>query len=100
MARAAEDRGLVADLDEAAKAKFRSVPRLDVRASAGPGGMAISEIPISTFNFSERWLRDLAQGSPDGLSMITVRGDSMWPTLVDGDKTLSETWTYQIPPHE
>jgi len=24
----------------------------------------------------------------------------MRAALVDGEKTLSETWTYQIPPHE
>ena len=29
-----------------------------------------------------------------------ARPVEMRAALVDGDKTLSETWTYQIPPHE
>lgn len=65
--------------------KLRKVPRLDVRASAGPGGLAVSEFASGTFGFSERWLRDLARGNPDGLSMIQVQGESMEPTLSDGD---------------
>lgn len=67
------------------KKKLRKVPRLDVRASAGPGATAFSEFASDTFGFSERWLRDLAHGSPDGLSLIQVQGDSMEPTLSDGD---------------
>jgi phage repressor protein C with HTH and peptisase S24 domain len=35
--------------------------------------------------FSERLLRELAGGDPGGLSMIKVVGDSMAPTLDDGD---------------
>ncbi len=38
--------------------------------------------------FSERMLRDLAGGDPSGLSLITVAGDSMEPTLSDGDDIL------------
>ena len=74
-----------ADPNGDSKKQLRKVPRLDVRASAGPGGAAVSEFASDTFGFSERWLRDLAHGSPDGLSLIQVQGDSMEPTLSNGD---------------
>ncbi len=76
---------LGASLDDDAHKPFRKVPRLDVRASAGLGTVASLELLSETFGFSERWLRDLAQGNPDGLSLIKVKGDSMETTLSDGD---------------
>ncbi|HKR23802.1 MAG TPA: S24 family peptidase, partial [Allosphingosinicella sp.] len=34
------------------------------------------------------WLRRLARGAPEQLSIIRVSGDSMAPTLADGDEIL------------
>ena len=63
------------------------VPRLALGASAGPGSLASEEQAIGTFRFSSRWLR--AQGlDPAMLSAIAVTGDSMEPTLRDGDEIL------------
>jgi phage repressor protein C with HTH and peptisase S24 domain len=63
------------------------VPRLPLFASAGPGAAAGDEDAIGSFRFSARWLRD--QGlQPGRLSAIAVRGDSMEPTLRDGDEIL------------
>jgi phage repressor protein C with HTH and peptisase S24 domain len=63
------------------------VRRLPLHASAGPGATVGEEDAIGSFRFSQRWLRD--QGlQPDRLSAITVRGDSMEPTLRDGDEIL------------
>ena len=76
---------LGADLDDEAKKPFQKVPRLDVRASAGPGGLAVSEDRFDSFGFSERWLRNLTQGSPAGLSLIKAQGDSMETTISSGD---------------
>lgn len=75
-------------LDDARPKPLHKVPRLDVRASAGAGGVVVSEAPSDTFGFSEPWLRGIAGGSPSGLSMIKVQGDSMEPTLSDGDDIL------------
>jgi hypothetical protein len=61
------------------------IPRLDVRASAGPGATVDRETPIHEVGFDARWLRRLVQGRTDQLSMIRVEGDSMAPTLLDGD---------------
>lgn len=67
------------------RAPLRKVPQLDVQASAGHGAFSMPESASGAMGFSERMLRDLAGGSPDGLSMIKVMGDSMSPTLNDGD---------------
>jgi phage repressor protein C with HTH and peptisase S24 domain len=63
------------------------VPRLALDASAGPGALAGEEQAIGSFRFAARWLR--AQGlDPARLSAIAVAGDSMEPTLRDGDEIL------------
>jgi phage repressor protein C with HTH and peptisase S24 domain len=63
------------------------VPRLALGASAGPGAHAEEEEAIGAFRFSRPWLRD--QGfDPAMLSAIAVTGDSMEPTLRDGDEIL------------
>jgi phage repressor protein C with HTH and peptisase S24 domain len=64
-----------------------AVPRLEVAASAGPGAFAEDERARSHLAFDPGWLRRLA-GDVRKLSMITVRGDSMSPTLSDGDEIL------------
>lgn len=64
------------------------VDRLDVRASAGPGTFASEEKSYPPIAFDRAWLRGLTVGGPGGLSMIRVSGDSMSPTLSDGDEIL------------
>ena len=64
------------------------VPRLDVGASAGPGAVPGDEPAVSRLAFHAGWLRELAGGSPAGLSIIRVEGDSMAPTLGNGDDIL------------
>jgi Peptidase S24-like len=64
------------------------VPRLDVGASAGPGALNHSETPISHLAFEQAWLRRLCGRSTPNLSAIRVQGDSMSPTLADGDDIL------------
>lgn len=64
------------------------VPRLDVGASAGPGALTGSEAAISHIAFDPKWLRQLCRGSTNRLSFIRVEGDSMSPTLADGDDIL------------
>jgi hypothetical protein len=64
-----------------------SVPRLAVEASAGPGALASREEAISRFGFDARWLRGVAS-APQNVSAISVRGESMLPTLSEGDEIL------------
>lgn len=72
----------------AARSDFLAVPRLDIGASAGPGAFADEESAQGHIAFDPRWLRRLAAGDPGGLSLIRVSGDSMAPTLSDGDEIL------------
>ncbi len=64
-----------------------AVPVLDVQASAGPGAFADSERARARMRFDATWLRGL-KVDPGLLSVIQVTGDSMSPTLKDGDDIL------------
>jgi len=68
-------------------AEWADIPRLPLGASAGPGAHTAEEIPSGRLRFSNRWLK--GQGlEPVMLSVIEVEGDSMEPTLRDGDEIL------------
>ncbi|HYG47504.1 MAG TPA: S24 family peptidase [Allosphingosinicella sp.] len=64
------------------------VPRLDVGASAGYGAINDSELAVAHIAFDPKWLRQLCKGGTNHLSFIRVQGDSMSPTLADGDDIL------------
>ena len=71
----------------ARSADWADIPRLPLGASAGPGTLAQDSAPTDRLRFSGRWLRQ--QGlEPAMLSVIEVEGDSMEPTLRDGDEIL------------
>lgn len=64
-----------------------SVPQYDLRVSAGYGAYVEMENPIAEFKFHVDWLR--MQGlHGKKLSIVPVMGDSMEPTLYDGDLIL------------
>jgi hypothetical protein len=67
---------------------LRPVPRLDVDAAAGAGAFDGDERGSGHIAFDPAWLRRVARGAPDQLSIIRVSGDSMAPTLTDGDDIL------------
>lgn len=66
------------------------VPRFAIGASAGPGTTPDDERTAGHFAFSGRTLRDLS-ASPNEVSAIKVVGDSMAPTLGDGDDIMVDT---------
>ena len=71
---------------------MRTIPRLDVAASAGPGAAAVDGRAIAGFTVDEAWLARLRpRGGAGGLSMIAVVGDSMEPTLSSGDELIVDT---------
>jgi len=69
---------------------FTLVPRLDVQASAGNGALAMSEEPIDFLAFQESWLR-ARNINPKYARVLTAKGDSMEPTIRDGDVLLVDT---------
>ena len=64
------------------------IPILDVQASAGFGAVAASENAQTRFGFDEHWLRSLTSAKSASLSIVRVMGDSMEPTLDEGDEVL------------
>lgn len=68
---------------------YVTVPRLDVRASAGPGQAVVpaDEQPPSFIAFREQWLRSLGV-NPRNAEFLEAHGDSMYPTIQDGDLLL------------
>ena len=67
--------------------KLVRVARLDVGASAGAGALDRGENARGHIGFDPAWLRAVAS-DPRQLSLIRVEGDSMAPTLSDGDEIL------------
>jgi len=62
-----------------------AIPRLDVRASAGPGSFAEGERAVAYLGFDAIFLKQLCGAAPAELSIIRVEGDSMSPTLGNSD---------------
>ena len=67
---------------------LKAVMRVPVSASAGPGALPGEEKARPFFAFDERWLRHMTTANADDLVIIRVEGDSMAPTLGDGDDIL------------
>lgn len=63
---------------------LKLVPKLAVGASAGAGALADGEALAGKVGFDKQWLRKLGV-EPRNVSLIRVEGDSMQPTLNDGD---------------
>ncbi len=86
----APDRGDV-DRPEAQKPAGRpasvamaKVPKLALEASAGTGAVAGEEWTSDVIGFDPHWLKRLGL-RPENLSIIDVKGESMAPTLNNGD---------------
>ena len=62
-----------------------------VRVKAAMGGGAVLEQPAEDgkpYHFQKSWIRDHLKARPADLRMLHVEGDSMLPTLNDGDIVL------------
>lgn len=67
---------------------FVQIPRYEVSASAGGGAVIHSEQIVDHLTFKADWVRN-ALGIPvSDLALINVKGDSMEPTLSNGDVIL------------
>lgn len=74
----------------AASAGFVSVPIYDVRLAAGVATFAEAAEQIGEMPFDLGLLRDLGRTNTDGLAVFTAEGDSMWPTVQDGGRVLTD----------
>jgi len=64
------------------------VASYDITVAAGAGTYVDGEAAAVSFGFDPRWLQRIAHGRPDQLSIVTVTGDSMAPTLMDSEDIL------------
>ncbi len=84
-------RAVMARPDLATGGDYVLIPQFDIGASAGNGLEPGAESPLATLAFQSTWVRSVASGRPEALSVIQVEGDSMLPTLADGDNILVDT---------
>lgn len=68
--------------------EYIHVPRYEIAASAGGGAVVQSEQIVDFISFKEEWVRNSLGASAKNLALISVKGDSMEPTLSDGDLVL------------
>lgn len=68
------------------EAEFLLVPRIDVRLGAGGEVEVYDAEPKEVYAFRKDWL--LQRGDPKDMRLMTVMGDSMEPTLCEGDIVL------------
>jgi len=69
---------------------FVAIPHASPRPSMGGGAVveAREEEPSRAYHFRRSWIRDALKASPSQLRIMHVAGDSMAPTLLDGDTVL------------
>lgn len=68
---------------------FDLVPLYEAVASAGPGTVGNGDGVVAQMAFRRQWLQRVGL-HPKNLAMIHARGDSMWPTISDGDVLLMD----------
>jgi phage repressor protein C with HTH and peptisase S24 domain len=81
-------RAMLDELDDPAPAllgHMTFLPRYDVQASAGSGAVVHSEQIVDFVAFNTTWLRQTIGVDPKRAGVITAVGDSMYPTIADGD---------------
>jgi len=66
------------------------IERLDVEASAGNGTLVDNEQALDFVAFQTRWLRRKGI-NPAAVRLLNIRGDSMEPTIRNGDIALVDT---------
>ena len=62
------------------------VPKVEARLSAGTGSLEVSDNIKGYFGFRSDWLR--RKGCPTQMVLMSITGDSMRPTLENGDLAL------------
>ncbi len=60
----------------------------DIEAAAGAGSVVENNEMSNKLAFKKSWIRSSSNATADDLAVITVSGDSMNPTLYDGDRIL------------
>ncbi len=72
------------------------VKRFDVRSAAGAGAVGEAAEVMAPLAFRREWIRNRLRRNPETLVVIENGGDSMFPTISDGDILLIDTAESQI----
>lgn len=72
------------------------LPRLEIGYSMGGGSVFEDYHEVGRMPFPREWLRPLMRGSFAELFLAKGEGDSMMPTLLDGDDVIIDTAQKQI----
>jgi phage repressor protein C with HTH and peptisase S24 domain len=72
------------------------LPLVEARAAAGSNGGLRSDQIVDFIAFSESFLKQTLRRSPQNLALLTASGDSMDPTIRDGDLLLVDTSARRI----
>ncbi len=72
------------------------LPLVEARAAAGNHGGLSSDHIVDFIAFSEVYLRQTLRRNPKNLALLTASGDSMDPTIRDGDLLLVDTSARRI----
>ena len=67
---------------------FVMFPRYEIEAGAGPGRNVQSEQVVDFVSFKKEWVQNFLRVPRKNLALLSVKGDSMNPTLNDGDMIL------------
>lgn len=81
---------------EPAQEGFVMFPRYEIEVGAGPGRVVQNEQIVDFVSFKEEWVRNFLRVPRKDLSLLTVKGDSMSPTLNDGDMILVDLRSQRI----
>lgn len=73
---------------EAPEEGYVALPRYDVQAAAGAGAVVEAEQAVDWIHFKQDWLRRTLGVAPQHLAIIEAVGDSMAPSIEDGDLLL------------
>jgi phage repressor protein C with HTH and peptisase S24 domain len=86
--------------DDAPDDEFVSIAYARARPAMGDGPVLDdASKPGRNYHFRKSWIRDRLQAAPSTLRVLTVAGDSMSPTLEDGDTVLVDlTQQAPVPP--
>lgn len=76
-------------------ADFARIPRYEAQLAAGPGAQNGDNLPISSLAFRVDWLSKIGV-NPKHCCIVNVVGDSMEPTLYDGDLVMIDQQVRQF----
>ena len=74
---------------------FDPIPRYDVFLAAGDGALNDQNTPVEHLAFSKAWLK-LMSVEPSMAALVSVKGESMQPTLFDGDLVLVDRNRFSV----